>query len=178
MRHLKKVSEEVLHTNPWWKYKHDTYQKPNGQIGDYFYGETPGMVIVIPLLRDGRLVLTLQYRYLEDKQSVEFPGGGMKEDEESIVAAARELRGETGFEAEEFVHLGTFASTNGMLKDTSHVFLARVANQGVSIPDDTEEIAVLYRWPREFEEMIRRKEIWDGQTLAAWVLGQESVAHT
>ncbi|EKE07668.1 MAG: hypothetical protein ACD_18C00016G0002, partial [uncultured bacterium] len=146
-KHLKKLSEETLHENPWWKYKHDTYEKPNGQVGDYFYGETPGMSMIVPVLPDGRIVLTLQHRYLEDKQSIEFPGGGIKGEQSPIEAAKEELFDETGFVVGDIVKVGVFVALNGLIKDTSHIFIAHVTNQDKQHLDDTEEIDILYRKP-------------------------------
>lgn len=169
-KHLKKISEETLHENPWWKYKHDTYEKPNGQVGDYFYGDTPGMALIIPVLPDGRLVLTLQHRYLQDKQSIEFPGGGIKENQSPIEAAKLELSEETGFISSDMIKIGTFYDLKGLFRHESHIFLAHVTNQSKQHLDDTEEIDILYRKPEDFEEMIKNNEIWDAETIAAWAL--------
>ena len=38
-----------------------------------------------------------------------------------------------------------------------------------------EEIEVMYRRVDEFEEMIKRGEIWDGKTLSAWAMAREHV---
>ncbi len=169
-KRLKKISEEVLHENPWWKYKHDRYELPNGEAGDYFYGETPGVAVIVPMLADGRIVLTLQHRYLKDKQSIEFPAGGILADLTTLEGAKKELAEETGCIASEFIKVGVFEPANGFIKDTTHVFLAHITEQGEARPDVTEEIEVLYRRPEDIEQMIRKNEIWDGQTMATWAL--------
>ena len=177
MKHLKKISEETIHQNPWWTYKHDKYEKPNGEEGDYYYCETPGNVMIIPVLNDGSLVLTLQQRYLREKQSIEFPCGGLLQDGSLLDAAKRELLEETGCTADEFIKIGEFEGVNGLVKDMCHVFLAYVDSQGEQQLDDTEEIEVLYRRPDEIDVMIRKNEIWDGQTLAAWALCHHEFLH-
>mgnify|MGYP001160652464 FL=1 len=171
-RHLKKISEETLHQNPWWTYKHDKYQLPNGQIGDYYYGETEGSVIMIPILNDGRIVLTLQHRYLMDKQSIEFPCGAINQGESSLNASMRELKEETGCLADidNFIKIGEFESSNGLIKERMHVYIVEVHTQIAPSQDETEDIEVLYRRPDEIDEMIYKNEIWCGQTMAAWAL--------
>jgi ADP-ribose pyrophosphatase len=169
-KRLKKISEEVLHENPWWKYKHDIYELPNGQEGNYYYGETSGVAIIVPVLPDGRIVLTLQHRYLKDKQSIEFPAGGILPGVSALDGAKKELQEETGCIASEFIKIGVFEPSNGFIKDTTHVFLAHIAEQGDQHPDETEEIEVLYRRPDDIEQMIRKNEIWDGQTMATWAM--------
>ncbi|KKS52369.1 MAG: hypothetical protein UV82_C0011G0016 [Candidatus Magasanikbacteria bacterium GW2011_GWD2_43_18] len=169
-KHLKKISEEVIHENPWTQYKHDTYEKPNGEEGNYYYLETRGSSCIVPVMPDGRIVLVLQHRYLSDKQSIELPSGKIQAGSTALESAQRELLEETGWEAEEWVKVGEFNPSNGYLKTTAHVFLAQVTEQKEQQLDDTEEIDVLYRRPDEFEDMIKRGDISDGYTMAAWSL--------
>lgn len=176
-RHLKKISEEILHANPWWLYKHDQYEKPNGEMGDYYYGETPGFVMIVPVLEDGRLVLIRQFRYLHQKESLGFPGGGVEAGQTVLEAAKSELIQETGCEAHEFIKIGVFEPSSGLVRDTSHVFLAEVEKKFPQQLDDTEKIEVLFRRADEIDEMIRKNEIWDGQTLATWALIHHHFLH-
>ncbi len=179
MKHLKKLSEEVIHQNPWWVYKHDTYEKPNGGIGHYYYGQLPGSTIIVPRLSDGRIVMIIQYRYLLEKLSIEFPCGGSRSLETPLQNAQAELREETGCLAETFTHVGSFQPYNGVILDECHVFLAEVVHQERQALDDTEQIDVLYRRPDEIEEMVHRNEIWNGETLAAWAMvGSRVHGHT
>ena len=171
-KHLKKISEEILHKNPWWTYKHDIYEKPNGEEGEYFYAEFGGMAMVIPVLEDARIVLTLQHRYLADKQSIEFPGGGIASHADALETAKQELLEETGCIAHEFIKVGVFEPVIGYAKDASHIFVAHVQDITETSPDDTEEFDVLIRRPDEVDRMIQNNAIWHGQTLAAWALAR------
>lgn len=175
-KRLKKLSEEVLCENHWFLYKHDVYEKPDGTPGDYFYSESLGMVKVIPFFPDGRLVLILQHRYLQDKQSIEFPAGGIDDGETPSESAIRELREETGYGADELIKIGTFEPSNGISKNEAHVFIARIFDaQGEQELEQTEEIEVLIRRPDELEEMIARGDIWDGPTIVAWMLSRKKI---
>ena len=71
------ISSKTLIKNPYWDYKFDEYVLPSGNTGNYYYVETPGAVMVIPRSNDGKLVLVKQFRYLNSKVSIEFPGGGI-----------------------------------------------------------------------------------------------------
>jgi len=169
-KHLKKVSEEVLHSNPYWDYKHDIYEMPNGVQGEYWYADRVGTALIIPKLPDDRIVLTLQHRYLQDKQSIEFPAGGLLKDIQLLESAQRELLEETGCVGENWVKIGMFEESNGVLKCPTHVYMCDVVSQTHQQLDDSEEIEVLTRRPDEIQQMIERNEIWDGLTLAAWSL--------
>lgn len=168
----KKISEEVVFENPYWKYKKDFFVKTNGEQGEYHYGETPGAVMLVPIMEDGKIMLTRQYRYLSQKYSVEFPCGGMKPSEKPRDAAERELREETGAIPDEIIHVGSFEPSNGWIKDLTHIYLVHVGELRPPQPDDEEDIEVLYRRPDEISTMIRQNEISCGQTLAAWAMAQ------
>jgi ADP-ribose pyrophosphatase len=168
---IKKVSTEILDKNKWWEYKKDTIVRSDGTPGEYSYTETPGNVLVIPVLDDGRLVLVRQHRYLFDKNSIEFPGGGMNASETPAESAQRELLEESGYVASDLIKVGCFEPSLGVIKDQCHVFIARELS-AVSQPQSSpmEKTEVLLRRIDEFEEMIKRGDIWDGQALAAWMM--------
>lgn len=175
--HPKKISEEIIHQNPWWTYKHDIFAMSDKKQGNYYYGETNGMVMVVPIMPDGRLVLTLQHRYLEDKQSIEFPGGGIPDGMEPMDAVKKELLEETGWLADDYVKIGVIQGCNGLFKDKGHIFLAYTTDQQAQQLDQSEDIEVLYRRPDEVDEMVRKNEIWCGQTLATWSLVHHIFLH-
>ena len=175
--HPKKLSEEVVAQNPWWTYKHDEFELKSGEKGEYFYGETNGNVMIVPVLPDGRLILINQFRYLFDRLSLEFPCGGIKKNVVAEEMAKIELLEETGWEAVELVKIGEFQPLNGFIKDKCHIFLAYVEKQLEQKLEETEEIEVLYRRPDEVDELVRKNEIWDGQTLAAWAMVHHQFLH-
>jgi len=168
-----KISEEIVHQNPWWIYKHDVY-KCDEKKQDYFYCHLIGNAIVIPILNDGRIALIRQFRYLQDRSGIEFPMGGLLPDETPLQAAERQLREETGFESDNFSKVGEFEPLQGIAKDRSHVFLANEISGQVEISlDEMEDIEVILRRPDEITQMIKNGEIWSGQTLAAWALARD-----
>ena len=172
----KKITEEIIHQNKWWVYKHDKFIIADDLENDYFYGEVKGSVMCVPIMNDGRVALVVQNRYLRDKQSIEFSGGGILPDEQVLQAAQRELLEETGLEATDFSQIGTFDPYNGIFKDTTHVFLVKdVSTSATPKANTTEEVSVIFRRPDELADIILRREIWDGRTLAAWALVQNII---
>ena len=167
----KKTDEEIIHSNPWWIYKHDKFEKEDGTFGDYFYVEMKNNAMIVPVLDDGRIVLIRQYRYLQDKESIEFPCGGLEENEVPSECAKRELLEEAGYQAGDLIKVGNFYGLNGLAKDESHLYIGADLKQ-VSVPqlEETGEIELVFRRVDELEQMIIDGKIWDGQTLAAWAL--------
>ncbi len=174
---FKKLSTETIHQSHWRTYKHDVFEMADGSKGDYYYLETLGNAIVAPVLDDGRLVLVVQHRYLADRSSIEFPCGGIEEGESPTVTAERELIEETGYKTHNLIKAGIFEGMNASLKNTSHLFIANELEK-VGEPRNNlhENVEVLIRRPDEFAEMVKRGEIWDGRTLAAWALVKEYIA--
>ena len=171
---IKKISSKVAHKNPLWEYKCDKIIRPDGSEGEYCYTETPGNVIIGHVLDDGRLVVVRQYRYLAEKNSIEFPGGGIGKEESPTDAAKRELLEESGYSAENLIKVGAFEPCVGVVKDMSHIFIANellLTQEPKS--DALESTEVILRRVDEFENMIKQGEIWDGQVLAAWALARD-----
>jgi len=52
-----------------------------------------------------------------------------------------------------------------------------VSEQQAPKPDESEEIEVIYRRPDEVDEMVRKNEIWCGQTMATWALVHHNFLH-
>lgn len=174
MPEIKKISSEVVHKNPWWEYKRDQFVLPSGKKLDYYFGETRGNVIIIPVLDDGRLVLVRQYRYLDEKNSVEFPGGGINKDESPTDAANREFLEEAGYKTDNLIKIGSFEPCVGLVKDISHVFIANELTETQQpISEGLEHTEVILRRVDEFENMIKQGEIWNGQMLAAWAIARD-----
>ena len=165
------LKSTLLARNPYWEYRKDLYRLPNGTAAPYYYVHSRGSVLVIPEFKPRQYVLVRQYRYLNRRWSVEFPGGGWDPGgAEPLEEARRELLQETGFQAEEWIELGRFNPCNGMTDEECTVFLARGLHAHAPQWDQTEELEILLSDADRIEDAIRRGEIWDGMSLAAWLL--------
>ncbi|MBR9975621.1 MAG: NUDIX hydrolase [Bacteroidetes bacterium] len=167
-----KRSEETLHRNPWWLYKRDRVTLPSGAEGEYHYVQTPGSVMVIPVDAQGCFVLVRQYRYLNRRESLEFPAGGIKAGQDADAAARAELREEAGLEASSLEKIGQFNPFNGVTDELCTVYVATELRQGDASPDDTEEFEVQRLRGEELVTATVSGALWDGMTLAAWAMYQ------
>ena len=156
--------------NPWWAYRRDELDLPSGKKGEYHFVHVKGSSMVIPFLDGGRMVLVNQYRYLADRESIEFPCGSVKEHSTYDETARHELAEETGFHAGKLNCVAEFNPYNGVTDENCRVYLATDLTPASAERDETEEFEQLYLSPDEFETKIRSGEIWDGMTLAAWSL--------
>ena len=168
----KKIKTETVHTNPFWVYRHTTFEIPNcPETGEFYHVDTRGSVMIIPIFSDGRIGLVRTYRCLFDRYSLEFPGGGVEEGQTFEQAAKAELQQETGLIAREMINAAEFTPFNGVCTEICRVFLARGLSQvAIGNNNPKEEVELATRRLDEIEDLIRRNEIWDGQTLAAWAI--------
>ena len=170
LRRWTRLATETLFRNPWWEYRRDGFRLPDGEDGEYHYVHTPGSVMLLPRLGDGRFLLVRQYRYLLDRESLEFPAGGVKQSQTVREAAEAELREEAGFAAGRLEEIGTYNPFNGVTDELCHVFLATELTEVEATPDATEEFEYLHCREEEIRRMIADRAIWDGMSLAAWAL--------
>lgn len=148
----------------------DDYRLHNGKPGQYHYVSTFGSAFVIPKKNDNTFVLIRQYRYLNKKNSIEFPGGGVKEGVEPVEQAKRELLEEAGVVAGKLTPLGEFNPYNGVTDEICFVFLAEELEFKTPEPEETEEIEIIELSEENIINKIKKGEIWDGMSLAAWAL--------
>ena len=175
LRRWKRLSEKILYENPWWTYKLDSFEISEGHRGEYHYVHTAGASLVIPVFPDGRLLLVRQFRYLCDRESLEFPCGGVKEGSSYEHTARQELAEEAGLEARILEYVGEFNPYNGVTNEMCRVFLAREFSPVESRPDATEEFEQVIVTRAELDRMIDAGEVWDGMTLAAWTLVRRKI---
>lgn len=164
-----KLSEKSICINPYWEYKIDEYVLPNRKKELYFYAHTPGSTMIIPRLGN-KFILTLQFRYLNQKESLEFPGGGIKNGLTIVENAMEELTQETGYSSMELKQIGTFNPCNGLTDEICYVFYTENLTKTSQKLDETEEITVVHLSEEEIVHKIKNGEIWDGMTLASWCL--------
>lgn len=170
LRRWRTLTRSVRSTNPWWSYRLNTFHMPNGSEGEYHFVHTNGSSLIVPLTPDGKIILVNQYRYLAERESIEFPCGSVKDGSTYEDTARHELREETGYEAETLTPVGKFNPYNGVTDEFCTVFVGRGLRHIGARPDPTEEFEVL-AWPAsDIERHIADGTIWDGMTIAAWCI--------
>ena len=172
----KKISETILFHNSWWIYKKDETELPSGKRGEYHYVHTNGASMVVPVLNDGRIIFVNQYRYLNDRESLELPCGGVKDGHTYEETAKHELEEEAGFIGHDWYKAGEFNPYNGVTDELCRVFIAKNLSEVTSTPDETEEFEIISLMPDEVDARITTGAIWDGMTIAAWNIAKSSIS--
>jgi ADP-ribose pyrophosphatase len=103
-----------------------------------------GIVAVIPVTDNKKVLLTKQFRPPVNGYVIEFPAGLNDREDTLEEAAKRELLEETGYTAREMIFLTEGPMSSGASGEILTVFLAKgLEFKGIGERDETEDIEVL-----------------------------------
>lgn len=160
-------SSRAIYKNPWTDVREDIVELPNGKTALYGVVTFAECVGVLPMLDNGRVVLTRQYRYVAGDFFWEIPTGGMKPGETPAIAATRELREEIGYRATHLVPLQSFHTSKSVCRETAHLFIATGLQPDALVPDDTEFFHIQDFAFDEAFSMVERGIIADSMSVIA-----------
>ena len=161
MQTWKTLSRRTLvQCGKWLTVESHTVQLPDGRsIADWPYVISPDYVNVVPVTPEGQFLCFRQTKYAVEGTSLAPVGGYMEPGEDPLPAAQRELREEMGYEAAEWVPLGSYRVGGNRGIATAHLFLALgVRNVATPESDDLEEHELLSLSQPEVEEALSRGE--------------------
>lgn len=156
--------------------RRDRVALPDGREVGREYIHHPGAVMIVPVLADGRLVVERQYRYPVQRAMIEFPAGKLDAGESAFACAERELREETGYQADEWARAGLLHPAIGYSDEFIEIWFARGLRTGERRLDEGEFLDVLAVSPADLLEAVQRGEVTDGKTLAALLWWQNADA--
>jgi ADP-ribose pyrophosphatase len=154
-------SQELLVAAPWIKVLVQQVQLPNGRVVDnYYHVRLSEYAGVVAQTTEGEFIIERQYKHGVGRISLMLPGGLIEDGEDPLATAQRELVEETGYVADEWNYLGSFASDANQGGARAHLFAARNARQ-VAKPDpgDLEEIEILLMKPGELVNAVRQGKV-------------------
>jgi 8-oxo-dGTP pyrophosphatase MutT (NUDIX family) len=135
------VSSETAYRGNILALRVDQVRMPGGNIAKREVVEHYGAVAVAAVDGAGRVAMVYQYRHPIGRRLWELPAGLLDEPgEDPAVAAARELREETGFTAQRWEVLVDLISSPGFSDEALRVYLARVLTD-VGRPESHDEEA-------------------------------------
>ncbi len=170
----KNVSRERVFDGIILHIDHFTNELPNGKLAKREVALHVGASAVLPVDDEGMVYLVRQFRAPIEQVLLEIPAGKLDHvGEDRLLAAKRELKEETGLEAESWKHLTDIFTTPGFSNERISLYLARELKRGEAHPDD-DEFLNLVRMPlAEAVAMAQRGEIQDVKTLIALLMARD-----
>jgi ADP-ribose pyrophosphatase len=148
--------ETLLHHNKFLTVENHTVRLPDGKmIPDWAWVIIPDAAIVLAVNEDGQFLCFRQTKYAVQGTTLAPVGGMIEPGEAPLDAAKRELLEEMGYEAPEWVSLGSHILDPNRGMATMHLFLALNARQ-VAPPqsDDLEDQDMLCLSRDELEKAL------------------------
>lgn len=164
----KTVSTRPIYDNPWISVREDDVIRPDGRPGIYGVVSYKNRAIgVLPVDETGDVWLVGQYRYTIDEYSWEIPEGGGPVDESPEIAAARELREETGLVAGNLESIVSARLSNSVTDEIALIYRARDLTPGPSDPEGTERLEIRKVPLEKALAMVESGTITDSMTIIA-----------
>jgi len=157
---------DTAYSCPGFDIVHEDVQLPDGTETDFDFLREGDSVVVLPLTTDGEVVVIEEWRQAVKRVNRALPAGSMEDtDDEPRAAVDRELREETGYEADSVRHLYTAEPANGYADSVFHYFLAEgctpTARQDL---DFNESIRVETATFDDLLASVRSGELQDGRS--------------
>jgi ADP-ribose pyrophosphatase len=142
---------DILEDLPWLKLSADNVKLPSGRHIEKFYQiRLPEYSVIVPVTADGLIVMERQYKHAIGEIVINLPAGYLDTDETPLDAAKRELLEETGFEAPNWVHLGSFCIDGNRGCGSVHAFVAFDARKVTEpLEENTEQLEIFFTKPQD-----------------------------
>lgn len=165
----KQLSQQYFFKGKIMNARLDEVMLPDGKETKREVCEHVGGVGVLPIDRDGNVILVRQFRYPFATELLEIPAGKLDhgETEEASACGVRELKEETGCTAGRLIPLGVQYPSPGFLTEVVHLFAALELTEGEMQLDEGEFVEVVRIPIAQVEAMIERDEIRDAKTIVA-----------
>ncbi len=163
----KGIVSELIYDGKLLHVYRDRVILPNGSETTREYLKHPGAVCVVPVTKEGNVVMVRQFRYPFHEVMLELPAGKLDPGETPLCAAKRELGEETGVKASRIVEIGSFLPSVAYTDEIIYLYLATGLDYSSQHLDDDEFLDVETYPLEELVQMVMDGNIRDGKTQTA-----------
>lgn len=175
---IKRVDRQLKYKGRIFDVYEDTIQFDEEKTAIWDYIGHKGAAAILPITKEGKVVLVSQYRSPLNGYVLEIPAGGKELKEDFIDCAKRELEEETAYRCPDMEHLITIYPTVAYCGEKLEIFLATNLQEGKQHLDPDEYVEILEKDLEECIEMIYKGEIVDSKTVAAILAYKNKISHS
>ncbi len=166
----KQLTHKLVYECFFLKLYEDEVLLPNNKTSRRIYVSHNSAAAVLPITKDGKILLVNQYRYPISSESLEIPAG--KKDfigEDGLLCAKRELEEETGYQSSNYERIIDLHSCVGYSNEMIEIFIARdcVKVENPKQCDDDEFLELKVYSEEQVKVFLKEKKITDAKTLVA-----------
>ncbi len=167
------INSETIFKGSVFTIRRDSLRTPDERITKFDIVEHHGSVVILPIDKNGNLLLVRQYRHAAMDNLLELPAGTLDSPEEvPLDCAAREIREETGMAAGKLKELGKFYLAPGYSTELMTVFLATELSFD-PLEADADEFLQVEKLPlAEVFSLAEAGKMPDSKTLAALLMAR------
>lgn len=119
------TGSNIVYRSLWIVVYEDQVRKSDGMIGMFNRISVRDSSVIVPIFKDGSLLMVENYRHGARMNLLELPGGLINADEEPRDAAKRELLEETGYECSTLEYINWTYTWPGRTTQKNFIFLAK-----------------------------------------------------
>ena len=166
--HFKRLKRELKFKGAIIDFYQDTMEIDGNHTATWDFINHKGAAAVVPVTKEGKILMVRQYRNALDRYTLEIPAGALDAvDEPGIECASRELEEETGYKSNNLEWLITLRTTVAFCNEKIEVFVARDLIPSHQHLDEDEFIDLKDYTLDELKEKIFSGEIEDSKTVSA-----------
>ena len=165
--HFKRLKRELKFKGAIIDFYQDTMEIDGNHTATWDFINHKGAAAVVPVTKEGKILMVRQYRNALDRYTLEIPAGALDAvDGPGIECASRELEEETGYKSNNLEWLITLRTTVAFCNEKIEVFVARDLIPSHQHLDEDEFIDLKEYTLDELKEKIFSGEIEDSKTVS------------
>lgn len=168
------VSSDLIYTGKTVSLRVDTVEVPNKGYQKREIVEHNGVVAIIAITEDNKIILVEQYRKSIEDVVLEIPAGKLELNENPRECAIREFRQKTGYNAESFKLIHKFYPSVGFSNQMMFIYLAEKLEKCEDKTED-QQIEVKEIAFDEVYYMVLNNKIVDGKTSIGVLLSKDMI---
>jgi len=172
------LNQEYLYRGRIVTVRKDTVQLQDGLKATREVIEHAPAVAILAFESAEKIYLVKQFRTPVARHMIEATAGIMNPNEDPLIAAKRELKEETGFEANIWIKVAEAYPAPGFCDEYLHLYLATGLQKGATHMDEDERIETVVYTLDELEKAVKTLEIIDAKTMILFFhLKEYVIAH-